>query len=136
MIAAGQDASAYEGPGGLQLSDQARAALEKDVREKAQKAQEEETKKRAEQAKRLDYVVRALRDAERTRAEALGAAAAAEDEAYVAKVRADATARALERYNQAMASRSRLARMAPHREAFEAERHRAQEAGRRRPGAP
>ena len=119
MIAAGQDASALEGS--TPLSEQARIALERDVREKAQKAQEEETKKRAEQARRLDYIVRALRDAERTRAEALGASIVVDDEAYVAKVRADLTAKASERHAQAMASRARLTRMLPHRDAFEAE---------------
>ena len=119
MIAAGQDASALDAGGAL-LSDAARAALEKDVREKAAKAQEEEAKKRAEQAKRLDYIVRALREAERARAEALGAAIVTDDAAYVSKVRADAIARAAERHAQAMASRARLERMTPHRDAFEA----------------
>jgi hypothetical protein len=132
LIAAGQDTSALDG--GAQLSDQARRALEKEARDKAAKAQEEEGKRRSEQAKRLDYIVRALREAERPRSDALGAALVVEDSAYVAKVREDATARALERHTQAMASRARLERMKPHREAFEAQvmarRHKAGEAER------
>jgi hypothetical protein len=136
LIAAGQDTSALEG--GAQLTESARRALEKDARDKAAKAQEEETKRRAEQAKRLDYIVRALREAERVRAESFSAALVTDDEAYVVKVRDDATAKAAERHAQAMESRARLTRMLPHRAEFEAQvmarRHKAGEADRVRRG--
>ena len=58
LLAVGRD------PATVDLTSVDKKALEKEVRELAMKTREEEVKKRAEAAKKLDYLIRSLREAE------------------------------------------------------------------------
>ena len=117
MEAAGQDTSGLLAGG--TLTDVDRKALEAEVRGKAAKAKEEEAKRRTEQVRRLDYLTRAVREAERARVEAFAASAVAGDVEYVAAAQAAAIAKAKARHEAAVSVKSRVVRMTPYMEAFE-----------------
>ena len=106
------------GNGGLGEAD--RRTLIRDVHDKAAKAKEEEVKRRAEQSRRIDYLTRALREAERPKVDALAAAAAAEDASFVDSTAEAMLARARARHEAAVTAKARLARIDPFRVSFEA----------------
>ena len=118
-MAAGQDTSILESGEGVKGVD--RAALEKEVRDKAQKAREEELRKRGEQARRADYLTRALREAERAKVVALTSAQIADDSNYIATASAAVVAKAEARHTAAMAVKARLVRMLPYAAGYEAD---------------
>jgi translation initiation factor 3 subunit A len=95
------------------------AALQRAVQEKLLKAKEEEAKKRVEQARRVDYLVRALREAERAKVEALLASTLEADAAYVAAFNSSTLARKRAVYDTAMKIKASIARMLPYADDFE-----------------
>ena len=119
LVLSGQDPSkVLVKDGGMAGVD--RAALEKDVREKALKAREEETRKRGDQVRRADYLARATREAERSRAADVLARQVAEDAAFIASAAASAADKARARHEAAMGVKTRLVRMVPYQAQFEA----------------
>jgi translation initiation factor 3 subunit A len=95
------------------------AALQRAVNEKLLKAREEENRKRAEQARRVDYLVRALRETERAKLDVLLKATLEADAAYVAKYNADNLAARRATFDGATAIKGKIGRMLPYAEEFE-----------------
>jgi translation initiation factor 3 subunit A len=108
LSAAGLDAATVDA-GGYD-----RDTLEKEMRDKAIKQREGEMRQRTEQAKRLDYLVRALREVERAKAEAAQASKAAADLAYVRERNAKALEAARAQHAAAMAHKEYLGKVAPY----------------------
>ena len=95
------------------------AALQRAVQEKVMKAKDKEAKERVEQARRVDYLVRALREAERPKVEALLATALQTDELYVRTYNETQLTRKRAVHDEAMRVKARIARMLPYSDAFE-----------------
>jgi len=108
LSAAGLDAATVDA-GGYD-----RDTLEKEMRDKAIKQREGEMRQRTEQAKRLDYLVRALREVERAKAAAAQEAKAAADVAYVRERNAKALEAARAQHAAAMAHKEFLGKVAPY----------------------
>lgn len=123
LEAAGMDASALLAKAAagdtsaLQPID--RAALEKEMRDKAIKQKEQELRQRTEQARRLDYLVRALREVERAKAAVAQQKSVEEAHAYVAGKNQEALAKAQEKHKTAMEAKGHLARLGGYMKAFE-----------------
>jgi hypothetical protein len=66
-----QATAAHLNVGKLAAQHKDQAALQRAVNEKLLKAREEEVKRRAEQGRKVDYLIRALRETERPKIEAL-----------------------------------------------------------------
>jgi len=95
------------------------AALQRAVQEKVMKAKDKEAKERVEQARRVDYLVRALREAERPKVEALLAATLQADELYVRSYNEGQLSKRRAVHDEAMRVKARIARMLPYSDAFE-----------------
>lgn len=95
------------------------AALQRAVQEKLLKAKEEETRRRAEQARKVDYLVRALREAESTKVQALLQATLASEKAYVEEYNTSNLNKKRSTFETAMAVKGKITRMVPAAEAFE-----------------
>jgi translation initiation factor 3 subunit A len=95
------------------------AALQRAVQEKVMKAKDKEAKERVEQARRVDYLVRALREAERPKVDALLAATLQTDELYVRSYNETQLERKRAVHDEAMRVKARIARMLPYSDAFE-----------------
>jgi hypothetical protein len=113
LVAAGKD------PASVDLSSVDKKSLEKEVRELALKARDEEHKKRAETAKKLDYLIRSLREAERAKLPSVLSAAFEQDTKHVNDLNARASAEAAQRHQAAMAAKARLIRLLPYAQEFE-----------------
>lgn len=95
------------------------AALQRAVQEKVIKAKEEETKRRVDQARRVEYLVRALREAEKPKLDSMISSTMDEDSLYVTQFHANNLERKRAIYEAAMKVKSRIARMVVHADAFE-----------------
>jgi hypothetical protein len=95
------------------------AALQRAVQEKVLKAKEEETKRRVDQARRVEYLVRALREAEKPKLDAMISSTMEDDALYVTQFHANNLERKRAIYEAAMKVKSRIARMVAHADAFE-----------------
>jgi hypothetical protein len=95
------------------------AALQRALNEKLLKAKDEETRKRAEQARRVDYLVRAIRETERPKLETLLRSTLDGDAAYVAKFNADNLASRRSTFDVATAMKSKITRILPYARTFE-----------------
>lgn len=85
--------------------------LEHELREKQRKQREDELKRKVEQAKRLDVLVRALRETERAKVEPFQQAMNAETAAYVHDYNAATLDKAEQKHKEAMAVQKDLKRM-------------------------
>lgn len=95
------------------------AALQRAVQEKVLKAKEEETKRRVDQARRVEYLVRALREAEKPKLDAMISSTMEDDALYVTQFHSNNLERKRAIYEAAMKVKSRIARMVAHADAFE-----------------
>jgi translation initiation factor 3 subunit A len=95
------------------------AALQRAVQEKVMKAKDKEAKERVEQARRVDYLVRALREAERPKVEALLSATLQAEELFVRTYNETQLSRKRAVHDEAMRVKARIARMLPYSETFE-----------------
>lgn len=95
------------------------AALQRAVQEKVMKAKAKEAKERVEQARRVDYLVRALREAERPKIESTLAATLEADATYVRTWNEAQLSKKRAIYDAAMKVKASIARMLPYSEAFE-----------------
>ena len=95
------------------------AALQRAVQEKVLKAKEEETKRRMDQARRVEYLVRALREAEKPKLDAMISSTMEDDALYVTQFHASNLERKRSIYEAAMKVKSRIAKMVAHADAFE-----------------
>jgi translation initiation factor 3 subunit A len=96
-----------------------RAALEKEMRDKAIKQKEQELRQRTEQARRLDYLVRALREVERAKAAVAQQKAVEEAKSYVSTKNADTLAKAQEKHKVAIENKAHLAKILPYMKEYE-----------------
>jgi hypothetical protein len=107
----------HMGPDELAKMD--RAALEQQAREIALKARDDELKRRTEQAKRVDYLVRALRETERPKAEAASRQLYEQITSVATVYNENTLAEALEKRATAAALKSSLSKMVPHVDSWE-----------------
>lgn len=114
-----QATAAHLNVGKLAAQHKDQAALQRAVNEKLLKAREEEVKRRAEQGRKVDYLIRALRETERPKIEALLKATIERNSSYIAKYNADTLSTKKATYEQAMANKSRMAKMMSYADIFE-----------------
>jgi hypothetical protein len=106
-------------PASVDLSTVDKKVLEKEVRELALKARDDEHKKRAETAKKLDYLIRSLREAERAKLPSVLSASIEQDTKHVSDLNARASSEAAQRHQAAMSAKARLIRLLPFAQEFE-----------------
>jgi translation initiation factor 3 subunit A len=94
--------------------------LDRRAMDKVHKEKEGEAKKRSDNARKLDHYVRALREVERPRVDAMAQAAVAAEEAYVKATAEAMLQRARARFEANMELRSKVSRMLQARSGFEA----------------
>lgn len=96
------------------------ATLQAQALERARKEQETENRRRTEQARRVDYLIRALREAERPKIEAHLKTVQTEQEGHVRTYNEGTLARARKQWDDALAMKSSMSKIMPHVEAYEA----------------
>lgn len=109
MVAAGQSVSNEEDFKNVDL-----AALEAEVREKARKAKDEEARRKTEQAKRLDFLIRALRESERPKVDAFAQQVYEADLKYVNDFNRTEYEKAVAKHVAAKALKPVLVKMLPY----------------------
>ncbi len=95
------------------------AALQRALNEKLLRAREEDNKKRAEQARRVDYLVRALRETERPKVEAYLKVALDRTSAHIAEYNKRELDRETAKFQSREAMKASLARISPYAADFE-----------------
>ncbi len=96
------------------------ATLQAQAQDRARKELETETRQRTEQARRVDYLIRALREAEQPKIKAFLSTLQASQEAHVRAHNDAVLARARKQFDDAVALKSSLAKMMPFVGDFEA----------------
>lgn len=103
------------------------ATLQAQALERARKEQDAENRRRTEQARRVDYLIRALREAERPKIDAHLKVVQTEQEAHVRAFNEGTLARARKQWEDAMAMKSSMSKIMPHVETYEAKIMKARE---------
>lgn len=93
--------------------------VEREISEKQQREIADEERRKVEQAKRIDYLTRALREAEMPLIQAASDTQMAEDEEYVKQAAATILADAQARFEAASKNRERMSRMVDYKGDFE-----------------
>jgi hypothetical protein len=96
-----------------------RAALQRAVNERLQRARDDENRRRVEQGRRVDYLVRALRETERPKVEALLKATLDGQKSYVAKHNEDQLTAKRATFDAATAVKGKISKLVPFVEEFE-----------------
>eukprot|EP01138_Halocafeteria_seosinensis_P015701 gb/GECG01016022.1/.p1 GENE.gb/GECG01016022.1/~~gb/GECG01016022.1/.p1 ORF type:complete len:323 (+),score=91.46 gb/GECG01016022.1/:1-969(+) len=93
--------------------------LQEELEEKRRKKLEEEQKRREEKSKRLDYLVRAIRETEQEKLDEWAQKKLDDDEAYVKEQQEAIYQREKEKHDKSLKIKHRLSRVLPYRNEFE-----------------